>query len=46
MVFSDAVVDASLIVGSITDNGGEWSWDLVKQGLNLRAIFDIMGCQL
>jgi hypothetical protein len=45
MAFSDAVVDASLIVGSITGEGGEWTGDLVEQGFNLRAVIDLAGRQ-
>ena len=46
MVLGDGVVDARLIVGSVTDERREWSRDLVEQGLNLRAIVDIMGRKL
>src|SRR4051812_22938294 len=46
MKFSDGVVDASLIVGSIAGHRGKRSCDLVEQGPNLRAIIDIMGRQL
>lgn len=40
MTLGDSAVDASLIVGSISDEGGEWNWDLVEQRLDLRAIID------
>src|SRR5215217_7000937 len=46
MTFSDGVVDANLIVCSISDEGGEWTWDLVEQRPNLRAIINIMGRRL
>jgi hypothetical protein len=46
MVLGDSVVDASLIVGSISDEGGEWSCNLVEQGLDLGAIIDIARSQL
>jgi hypothetical protein len=46
MVIVDGAVDASLIVGSIADEAGEWAWDLIEQGLDLRAIIDIAVCQL
>jgi hypothetical protein len=46
IALGDGVVDASLIIGSISDEGGEWAYDLVEQGLDLRAIIDIMGRQL
>lgn len=39
-------VDALLIVGSIPDEGSKWTWYLLEQGHDLRAIFDIMGRQL
>jgi hypothetical protein len=41
MAFGDSIVDAGLIIGSMADERGEWTWDLVEQGLNLRAIIDI-----
>jgi hypothetical protein len=34
MALGDSVVDADLIAGSVTDEGGEWRWGLVKQGLD------------
>jgi hypothetical protein len=46
IALSDGAVDASLIIGSISDEGGEWAYDLVEQRLDLRAIIDIMGRQL
>jgi hypothetical protein len=46
MKFSDGVVDTRLIVGSITDEGSKWTWDLLKQGPDLRAIIDIAAGQL
>jgi hypothetical protein len=46
MVLTNGTIDVSLIVGSIAGEGGEWTWDLVEQRLDLRAIFDIMGRQL
>jgi len=46
MTLGDATVDALLIVGSIACEGGEWTGDLVEQGLDLRAIIDIAGRQL
>jgi hypothetical protein len=46
MAFSDGAVDAGLIVGAIADERGEWTWDLVEQRFNLRAIIDVMGRQL
>ena len=48
-MLGDDVVDARLIVGSVTDERREWSRDLVEQGLNLRAIIDVargqFGCE-
>jgi hypothetical protein len=41
MALANGAVDASLIIGSITDEGGEWVCDLVEQGLDRRAIIDI-----
>jgi hypothetical protein len=41
MVLANGAVDASLIVGSIPDEGGEWNCSLLEQGANLRAIIDI-----
>jgi hypothetical protein len=46
MTLGNGTVDASLIVGSITDEGGEWNWDLVEQGPDLRAIINITTRQL
>ena len=46
MVLDNATVDASLIIGSIANQGGEWTWDLVEQRLDLRAIIDVTGGQL
>ena len=46
MVLANGAVDTSLIVGSITDEGGEWSCNLVEQGLDLGVIIDIAGRQL
>ena len=46
MALSNRVVDANLVVSSVTDEGGKWSWDLVEQGLNLRAIVNIATGQL
>src|SRR5215217_1534707 len=46
MVLDNDAVDTCLIVGSITDEGGEWNWDLVEQGPDLRAIINITTCQL
>ena len=34
-----------MIVGTITGEGGEWTWDLIEQGFNLRAIIDLAGRQ-
>jgi hypothetical protein len=34
MALGDSAIDAGLIVGSITDEGGEWALHLVKQGLD------------
>src|SRR4051812_3124316 len=45
-MLGDSALDASLIVSSISDEGGEWSWDLVEQGLDLGAIIDIATGQL
>jgi hypothetical protein len=42
MVLANGAVDVSLIVGSITDERGEWVCDLVEQWPDLRAIFDIV----
>jgi hypothetical protein len=39
----NGVVDARLIVGTIADEGSEWSCDLIGQGPNLRAIIALMG---
>src|SRR4029079_83789 len=41
IALGDGVVDASLIIGSIPDEGSEWVCDLSEQGLDLRAIIDI-----
>jgi hypothetical protein len=46
MTRSDGGVDTRLIVGSIADEGSKWTWDLLEQGPDLRAIIDIMGRQL
>ena len=46
MALGDGAVDTRLIVGAITGEGRKWTWDLVEQGLNLRAIIDIAGRQL
>jgi hypothetical protein len=46
MALSDCTVDAGLIVGSIADERGEWSCDLVEQWPNLRTIIDIAAGQL
>ena len=46
MTLGDGTVDAGLIVGSIADERGEWSCDLIEQGLDLLAIIDIVGRQL
>jgi hypothetical protein len=45
MAQGDSAIDAGLVVGSITGEGGKRSWDLVEQGLYLRAIIDLTGCQ-
>ena len=45
MALGDSAVDASLIVGAITGEGGEWTCDLIEQGPDLRAIIDIAGRQ-
>jgi hypothetical protein len=37
MALGDSAVDASLIVGSITDEGGDWTCDLVEQRIDLGA---------
>jgi hypothetical protein len=41
IALGDGVVDASLIIGSITDERRKRGSDLVEQGLDLRAIIDI-----
>jgi Ni,Fe-hydrogenase III small subunit len=41
MALGDSVVDAGLVVGSVTNQRREWTGDLVEQGPNLRAIIDI-----
>jgi hypothetical protein len=46
MARGDSAVDAGLILGSIADERGEWSCDLVEQEPNLRAIIDIAAGQL
>ncbi len=46
MQFSGGAVDASLLVGSITSEGGKWACDLVEQEFDLGDIFGIMGRQL
>ena len=46
MTLGDGAVDTRLIVGSIADEGSKWTWDLLEQGPDLRAIIDIMGRQL
>jgi len=46
IALGDSVVDASLIVGSVANEGGKRSRDLVEQGLDLRSIIDIAGGQL
>jgi hypothetical protein len=45
-VLANGAVDVSLNLGSIPDERGKWICDLVEQGPDLRAIFDIMGRQL
>src|SRR5918995_5476476 len=46
MMLSNSVIDVGLIIGSIADERGEWTCDLVEQRLNLRAILAIAGGQL
>jgi hypothetical protein len=46
MPFGNGAVDSRLIVGSITDEGSKWTWDLTEQGPDLRAIIDIAAGQL
>jgi hypothetical protein len=46
MTLCDGPVDILLVVGSIAAEGGEWTGDLVKQCLDLRAIIGITGRQL
>jgi hypothetical protein len=46
MMLSDSVIDVGLIIGSIADERGEWTCDLVEQQCNLRAILAIAGGQL
>ena len=46
MTLCDGPIDILLVVGAIADEGGEWTGDLVEQGLGLRAIIDLMGPQL
>ena len=49
MLLGDSAVSVRLIVGSIADEGGEWTGDLVEQRLDLRAIVNIaagqVGCE-
>ncbi|ANY82280.1 hypothetical protein BB934_28565 (plasmid) [Microvirga ossetica] len=40
IALGDGVVNASLIIGSVADERGQRSRDLVKQGLDLRAIIE------
>jgi len=40
MALGDRAIDAGLVIGTIAGEGGEWSWDLVKQGLDLRSIIE------
>jgi hypothetical protein len=35
MALDDSIVDAGLIIGSVADEGGKRSCDLVEQGANL-----------
>lgn len=35
------VVDDSSVVGTINSKRAEWSYDLIEQGLDLRAVIDI-----
>jgi hypothetical protein len=46
LVLGDSGVDAGLIVGSIADEGGEWTGNLVEQRLDQRAILDLATRQL
>ena len=46
MTLGDGAMDALLIVGSLTGECGEWTWDLVEQGPDLRTIIDVAGRQL
>src|SRR5215213_6875550 len=46
MALANGAVDTSLIVGSITDEGGEGTWDLLEQGPDLGATIDIVTGQL
>jgi hypothetical protein len=46
MAFGNGAIDTGLIVGTITCEGREWTWDLVEQAPDLRAIVDIMGRKL